>query len=68
MATAELLQEFRRRLSDEERWLAEQRAAGKDWPQIAAEFGGSAEALRKKLTRAIDRVGQELGLDQFSAP
>jgi RNA polymerase sigma-70 factor (ECF subfamily) len=68
VATAELLQEFRRRLSDEERWLAEQRAAGKDWPQIAAEFGGSAEALRKKLTRAIDRVGQELGLDQFSAP
>ena len=66
VAAAELLDEFRRRLSDEERHLAEQRAAGKDWPQIAAECGGSAEALRKKLTRAIDRVGQELGLDRFA--
>jgi RNA polymerase sigma-70 factor (ECF subfamily) len=68
VAGAELLDEFRRRLTDEERQLAELRAAGKDWPQIAAECGGTAEALRKKLARAIDRVGQELGLDLFSPP
>jgi RNA polymerase sigma-70 factor (ECF subfamily) len=68
VAGAELLEEFRRRLSDEERNLAEKRAAGMDWPQIAAECGGSPEALRKKLARAIDRVGQELGLDHFGAP
>lgn len=68
VAGAELLEEFRRRLTDEERRLAEQRAAGVDWPQIAAECGGSPEALRKKLARAIDRVGQELGLDHFAAP
>jgi len=68
VAGAELLEEFRRRLSDEERHLAEQRAAGMDWPQIAQKCGGSAEALRKKLARAIDRVGQELGLDHFAAP
>jgi RNA polymerase sigma-70 factor (ECF subfamily) len=68
VAGAELLEEFRHRLTDEERRLAEQRAAGMDWPQIAAACGGSPEALRKKLTRAIDRVGQELGLDHFTAP
>ena len=68
VAGAELLEEFRRRLSAEERHLAERRAAGIDWPQIAAECGGSPEALRKKLARAIDRVGQELGLDHFAAP
>lgn len=67
-SAAELLVEFRRRLSEDERHLAELRAEGKDWAQIAAECGGTAEALRKKLARAIDRIGQELGLDQFAAP
>jgi RNA polymerase sigma-70 factor (ECF subfamily) len=65
VATGELLVEFRKRLTDEERRLAEQRAAGRDWAEIAAECGGSPEALRKQLSRAIDRVGQELGLDGF---
>lgn len=68
VAGAELLQEFRRRLTDEELRLAEQRAAGMDWAQIAAECGDTPEALRKKLARAIDRVGQELGLEMFGAP
>lgn len=65
VATAELLVEFRRRLTDEERHLAEQRAAGLGWAQIAAECDGSPEALRKQLARGIERVGQELGLDSF---
>lgn len=63
VAAEELLQEFRRRLSPEERRLAEQRAAGRDWADIAANWGGSAEALRKQLARAVDRVSSELGLD-----
>ena len=67
VATGELLHEVRRRLTDEERRLAEQRAAGRDWAEIAAENGGSPEALRKQLARAIDRVGQELGLDGFES-
>ena len=66
VAGAELLAEFRRRLSAEERQLADQRAAGLEWDQIAAQRGASPEALRKQLTRAIDRVAQELGLE--SAP
>ena len=55
--------EFRKRLSEEERRLADQRVAGHDWNQIAATFGGSPEALRKQLARAVDRVSCELGLD-----
>src|SRR3954447_3089280 len=63
VAARELLQEFRKRLSQDERHLADQRASGRDWAQISAEHGGSPDALRKKLTRAVDRVAHELGLD-----
>jgi RNA polymerase sigma-70 factor (ECF subfamily) len=63
VANGELLAEARRRLSDEERSLLELREQGKEWAEIAAAHGGSAEALRKKLGRAIERVSQELGLD-----
>src|SRR5262249_7578393 len=48
VAGAELVQEFQRRLTADERALAERRKAGRDWNQIAEEFGGSAEALRKQ--------------------
>src|SRR5262249_38695152 len=58
VAGRELLEEVRRRLSDEERELAELRAQGCDWAAIAAERGGSAEALRKKLARALNRVAR----------
>jgi RNA polymerase sigma factor (sigma-70 family) len=62
-ALRDLLQEVRRRLSPDERRLMELRNEGHDWPAIAAELGGGAGALRQKLTRALDRVAGELGLD-----
>ena len=40
------------------------RALGREWAEIAREVGGSAEARRKQLTRAISRVSRELGLDE----
>jgi RNA polymerase sigma-70 factor (ECF subfamily) len=64
VAHRELLEEARRRLSREERSLLEQREQGREWTDIAAELGSSPEAIRKRLTRAIDRVARELGLDQ----
>jgi RNA polymerase sigma-70 factor (ECF subfamily) len=64
VSARELLEEFRRRLSPDERDLAEQRAAGRDWGQIAAERGASPEALRKQLRRAVDRVSVDLGLEE----
>jgi RNA polymerase sigma-70 factor (ECF subfamily) len=65
VAAQELLEEFRKRLSGQEQQLAQLRAEGRDWAQIAQEQGQSAEALRKRLTRAIDRVAHELGLDDL---
>jgi RNA polymerase sigma-70 factor (ECF subfamily) len=66
VAGEEMLGEVRRRLSADERFLAEQRALGRDWAEIAAEIGDSAEALRKRLKRAIDRVAEEMGLDEVN--
>jgi DNA-directed RNA polymerase specialized sigma24 family protein len=65
-AMQELLQAFRQRLSAQERHLAEQRSLGRPWSELAAELGEGSEALRKKLTRAIDRAARELGLDEFN--
>jgi len=65
LATRELIPEFRKRLAPDERSLAEQRAAGRTWAEIAAERGASPEALRKRLARAASRVADELGLDWF---
>jgi RNA polymerase sigma-70 factor (ECF subfamily) len=63
VASAELLQEFRRRLSDEERRLADLRAGGLGWPEVAAELGGTPQARRMQWTRAVERVTRELGLE-----
>jgi DNA-directed RNA polymerase specialized sigma24 family protein len=67
-AGAELLREFRSRLTEEERILAESRAQGKAWHTIAAELGGTAEGRRKQLGRAVERVLQALGLEEHDAP
>jgi len=64
VATRELLEQARRRFSPEERSLLDRREQGCEWTEIAAEMGASPEAIRKRLTRAIDRVAHELGLDQ----
>src|SRR5437667_7146535 len=44
-AARELLEEVQRRLSPEERRLVEMRNQGLEWTAIAAELGGSPEAL-----------------------
>jgi RNA polymerase sigma-70 factor (ECF subfamily) len=61
LAARELLEDIRRRLSVEEQRLMQLREEGRDWAAIAAELGGSAVALRKKLSRAFERVHRELG-------
>ena len=60
----DLLHSFQQRLTPEERHLAELRAQGREWPDIAAQVGGTPGGRRKQLTRAIDRVARELGLDE----
>jgi hypothetical protein len=59
-----LLHSFHQRLTPEERQLAELRAQGREWPDIAAQVGGTPSGRRKQLTRAINRVARELGLEE----
>ena len=58
----ELLDKVRGGLDPAERHLAEQRALGRTWLELADELGGTDVALRKKLTRALNRVMTDLGL------
>lgn len=62
----ELIDALRVRLSAEERRMADLRSQGHDWGEIARELGGTPQARRKQLTRAVDRVAQEIGLDEVS--
>jgi RNA polymerase sigma-70 factor (ECF subfamily) len=64
VAGEELLREFRRRLSEEEQRLADLRAGGHAWADIAAQMGGTPDARRQQLDRAVSRVSRELGLEE----
>lgn len=63
----ELLERFRAGLNEEERALAEMRSQGLAWDEIATRLGGSAQARRMQLSRAVERVTRELGLDEDEA-
>jgi RNA polymerase sigma-70 factor (ECF subfamily) len=60
VAGRELLEEFRRRMTDEERQLADLRAQGYQWAEIAGRLGGTPGMRCKQLARALDRVEQQL--------
>jgi RNA polymerase sigma-70 factor (ECF subfamily) len=64
VAAQELLKESLRRLAPDERRLLELRQQGREWAEVAALIGGTPEALRKQLARAVERVGRQLGLDE----
>jgi RNA polymerase sigma-70 factor (ECF subfamily) len=64
VAARDLLQEIDRRLSPDERLLLDMRNQGYDWSEIASEIGGGAEALRRRLSRALDRIARQLGLNE----
>jgi RNA polymerase sigma-70 factor (ECF subfamily) len=63
ISAKDLLEQFRIRLDPLERTVSDRRADGRSWGEIAAALGGTPESLRKRLTRALDRVARELGLD-----
>jgi DNA-directed RNA polymerase specialized sigma24 family protein len=50
---------LRARLTERERWLFDQRAAGRTWPDIAADTDEEPDALRIHLARAIARIQKE---------
>jgi RNA polymerase sigma-70 factor (ECF subfamily) len=63
VAGKELLERFRQALNEEERQLADLRGEGLAWGDIAARLGGTAQARRMQLVRAVERVARELNLD-----
>jgi RNA polymerase sigma factor (sigma-70 family) len=63
LADRELLHEVYRRLSREELQLVDLRNQGRPWADIARQLQANAVVLRKKLSRALDRVTRELGLE-----
>ena len=60
------MERVRNRFSEEERYLADQRAQGRGWREIAEERGRSEDVLRKQLMRHVDRVMAELRLDEVA--
>jgi RNA polymerase sigma-70 factor (ECF subfamily) len=59
----ELCREALKRLTAEERELVELRHRGYDWDSIAREKNSTPVVLRKRLSRALDRVLHEVGLE-----
>ena len=55
-SNAELVEKMLEELSSHERLLAERRMAGFGWAELAAELQTSAEVLRKRFTRVLQRV------------
>ena len=63
---AELLNAFRAGLTPDERHLVDLRGEGSSWAEIATRLGGTADARRVQLGRAIDRVARLLNIDDGS--
>jgi RNA polymerase sigma factor (sigma-70 family) len=64
VATRDLLGEVRRRLTPDEQQIFERREQGSDWAEIALSLKSTPEAIRKRHTRAINRVARQMGLDE----
>jgi RNA polymerase sigma-70 factor (ECF subfamily) len=64
VAGKELWERFREGLSEDERQVADLRGQGFGWNEVAERLGGTPEARRKQLARAVERVSRELGLDE----
>jgi RNA polymerase sigma-70 factor (ECF subfamily) len=64
VAVRDLLDKVHQCLSPEERQVAGLRAEDRSWPEVAEKLGGTPEGRRKQLTRALDRVVQQLGLEE----
>lgn len=63
VAGREILDRVRSLFTEEERRLADLRAQGRSWAEMAAELGGTPDGLRMKLSRAVDRISREMSLD-----
>lgn len=65
LASQELLDALRKRLTREELQIAVLRADGRTWDEIAAAMGGKAQARRMQLLRGVERAAAELRLAEL---
>ena len=63
MAAGEMLERLRQAMTAEERQLADLRGQNLAWEDIAQQLGGTAQARRMQLARAIDRIASEFNVD-----
>jgi hypothetical protein len=63
-ADRELLTWLMAQMTPDQRLVAERRAAGEDWADIARDHGTTAEAMRKRYRRGLDAIVK--GLDSGS--
>lgn len=63
----ELVERFRSSFSDEESRIAELRKEGLNWGEVANRLGGTAQARRVQFARAVDRISQQLGIDDVAS-
>jgi RNA polymerase sigma-70 factor (ECF subfamily) len=64
IAGRELWQQFLRQMNAEERQLVQLRSEGLAWAEIAARMGGTPQARRVQLARAVRRAAAVLGVDE----
>ena len=60
----DLLERLFDRLAPDARAIAELRATGQGWPEIAARCGKRPDAVRKQYERAVDRALETMGLKE----
>ncbi len=64
LKTCELLRQLTLRLSAQELELFRSRGLGQSWTNIGEKLGESPSVLRKRLSRAIQRIATEMGLEE----
>lgn len=60
VAARELNQLLLERLDPETLWITEQRIAGRSWAELALEKQTTADGLRMRWTRALERIADDL--------
>lgn len=63
LSRREQLARVRESLTDEEREIADLRGQGLSWEQVAEHLGGNGNTRRMQLSRGIERVARDLGLE-----
>ena len=61
LSAKEVLDAVCGQLSEQDRFLVEQRMNGRPWEDMARELQATPEAIRKRMTRAIDDAAERLG-------